>query len=167
MDPLSEAFQHHMWATEQLIRHLRTLPEAALTSTATGVYGAVLATLSHLVAADGRYLADLEGAQRPSRRPGPDETRSLDELADTLRDQAVRWRILLAGIGKVDVTLPARHDRPKLPHATNLLVAQALHHGTDHRTQICTVLSSNGFEAPDLDVWTYWMDRRADPAGGL
>ena len=26
MDPLSEAFQHHTWATEKLIRHLRGLP---------------------------------------------------------------------------------------------------------------------------------------------
>ncbi len=164
MDPLSEAFQHHMWATEQLIRHLRTLPEAALTSTTTGVYGEVLATLSHLVAADVRYLSYLEGPIPPSRT-APDPVWNLDELADRLRDQAVRWRVLLAGVGKVDVTLPARPDRPELPHATNLLVAQALHHGTDHRTQICTVLSSNGFEAPDLDVWTYWMDRRADPAG--
>jgi hypothetical protein len=39
MDPLSEAFQHHTWATEKLIRHLR--PRAM------GVYGEVLATLSH------------------------------------------------------------------------------------------------------------------------
>jgi uncharacterized damage-inducible protein DinB len=165
MDPLNEAFQHHLWATEQLIRHLRTLPAAALPATARGVYGEVLATLSHLVAADGRYLADLEGVERPTRRPGPDETRSLDELADVLRSQAVRWRVLLAGIDKVDVTLVARGDRPELPHATNLLVAQALHHGTDHRTQICTVLSSNGYEAPDLDVWRYWRDRRAERAG--
>jgi uncharacterized damage-inducible protein DinB len=42
------------------------------------------------------------------------------------------------------------------------MVVQALHHGNDHRTQICTVLSTNGYESPDLDVWTYWMDRRAE-----
>jgi hypothetical protein len=77
------------------------------------------------------------------------------------RDQAVRWRVRLARIGEIDVTLPARGPRPELPHATNLLVDQALHHGTDHRTQICTVLSVNGFETPDLDVWSYWIARRA------
>ena len=161
MDPLSEAFQHHTWATERLIRHLRNLPEAALSATAAGVYGEVLATLSHLVAADGRYLSYLEGTSPPPRTPGPDATRSLDELADQLRDQAVRWRVLLARIGEVDVTLQARGERPELPHATNLLIAQALHHGTDHRTQICSVLSVNGYETPNLDVWAYWMDRRA------
>jgi uncharacterized damage-inducible protein DinB len=163
MDPLSEAFQHHTWATERLIRHLRVLPDAALTASAPGVYGEVLATLSHLLDADGRYLTYLEGSSPPPRT-GPDPTRTLDQLADQLRDQAVRWRILLARIGEVDVTIPARHDRPVLPHATNLLIGQALHHGNDHRTQICTVLSTAGFESPDLDVWSYWMDRRAGTA---
>jgi uncharacterized damage-inducible protein DinB len=163
MDPLSEAFQHHTWATEQLIRHLRGLPADALSATTTGVYGEVLATLSHLLDADGRYLSYLEGTPPPPKS-GPDPTKSLDQLADQLRDQAVRWRILLARIGEVDVTIPARRDRPELPHATNLLVAQALHHGDDHRTQICTVLSANGYEAPDLDVWSYWMARRAESA---
>ena len=163
MDPLSEAFQHHTWATERLIRHLRSLPEAALTASAPGVYGEVLATLSHLLDADGRYLGYLEG-NPPPPKTGPDSTKPLDELADQLRDQAVRWRIVLARIGEIDVTLPARHGRPVLPHATNLLVAQALHHGNDHRTQICTVLTVNGYDSPDLDVWTYWLDRRAEGA---
>jgi uncharacterized damage-inducible protein DinB len=161
MDPLSEAFQHHTWATGELIRHLRTLPESALTATADGVYGEVLPTLSHLMAADNRYLLALEGQEAP-RRAGPDAMVTLDELADRLRDLAVRWRMALARIGELDVTLAARPDRPELPHATNLLVAQALHHGNDHRTQICTVLSANGFEAPSLDVWRYWELRRAE-----
>jgi uncharacterized damage-inducible protein DinB len=162
MDALSEAFQHHTWATEKLIRHLRGLPEAALTATAEGVYGEVLPTLSHLLDADGRYLRYLEGTPPPPRT-GPDAAKSLDELADQVRDQAVRWRILLARVGEVDVTIPARRDRPEMPHATNLLIDQALHHGNDHRTQICTVLAVNGFEAPNLDVWTYWAERRLDP----
>jgi uncharacterized damage-inducible protein DinB len=160
MDPLSEAFQHHTWATERLIEHLRGLPEAALTASAPGVYGEVLATLSHLLGADGRYLTYLEGSAPPPRS-GPDQVRSLDELADAVRDQAVRWRMVLSRIDELDITFPARHDRPELPHATNLVVDQALHHGNDHRTQICTVLSASGYAAPDLDVWSYWMARRA------
>jgi uncharacterized damage-inducible protein DinB len=161
MDPLSEAFQHHTWATEALIRHLRGLPEEALTASAAGVYGETLATLSHLLAADGRYLSYLEGPIPPPRS-GPDPVRSLDELADQVRDQAVRWRVVLSRIDEIDLKFPARRDRPELPHATNLMVVQALHHGNDHRTQICTILSTNGFESPDLDVWTYWMERRAE-----
>jgi uncharacterized damage-inducible protein DinB len=161
MDPLSEAFEHHIWATEKLIGHLRGLPEAALTSTSSGVYGEVLATLSHLLEADGRYIQYLEGTP-PAPKEGSDPTEPIAVLADQLRHQAVRWRILLARVDQLDVTIPARRDRPEMPHATNLLLAQALHHGTDHRTQICTVLTSNGYDAPDLDVWRYWRERGSD-----
>jgi uncharacterized damage-inducible protein DinB len=161
MDPLGEAFQHHTWAIEKLIRHLRELPATALTASGRGVYGEVLATLSHLLAADSRYLMYLEGTVPPART-GPDAVASLDVLAERLRDQAVRWRVVLERMDEIDVTIPARGERPVLPHATNLLVTQALHHGNDHRTQICTVLSANGFQAPNLDVWTYWLERRVE-----
>ena len=157
MTPLEEAFQHHLWATDKLIEHLRGLPQEALGAGGAGVYGEVLATLSHMLGADGRYLTYIEGDSPP---PGNDTTRSLDELADELREHALRWRLALARIDALDVTLARRGERPEMPHATGLLFAQALHHGTDHRTQICTVLSANGFESPDLDVWEYWRERR-------
>ena len=156
MTPLEEAFQHHLWATERLIEHLGNLPAEALAATGEGVYGEAIATLSHMIGADGRYLTYLEGAMPGPRDDGP---RPLNELSNALRDHAVRWRQLLARVDELDVTIPGRGDRPVMPHATNLLFAQALHHGTDHRTQICTVLSANGFEAPDLDVWEYWVER--------
>ncbi len=157
MGPLEEAFQHHLWATEKLIEHLGSLPEDALTASGEGVYGEVIATLSHLVGADERYLRYLEGSSPP---PGDDVPRPLGDLAEELRDHAVRWRLILARVADLDITLAPRGDRPEMPHATNLLIAQALHHGNDHRTQICTILSANGFESPDLDVWSYWMERR-------
>jgi uncharacterized damage-inducible protein DinB len=161
MDPLSEAFQHHLWATETLIKHLRTLPPEALDAQAPGVYGGVLATLSHLVDADSRYLRRLEG-DPPPPRPGSGPSRTLDELADALRDQAPRWRIVLARAGDLDITIPARGTWPEAPHAANLLFAQALHHGTDHRSQICTALTAGGYEVPEIDVWSYWLARRAE-----
>ena len=34
-------------------------------------------------------------------------------------------------------------------------LAQALHHGTDHRSQICTGLTRMGIEPPEIDVWAF------------
>ena len=34
-------------------------------------------------------------------------------------------------------------------------LAQVLHHGTDHRSQICTALTQLGIEPPLIDVWDY------------
>jgi uncharacterized damage-inducible protein DinB len=48
----------------------------------------------------------------------------------------------------------------------SIRLAQALHHGTDHRSQICTALTSIGIEPPFIDVWDYGVQAgtvRADP----
>jgi uncharacterized damage-inducible protein DinB len=37
-------------------------------------------------------------------------------------------------------------------------LAQALHHGTDHRSQICTALTSLGVEPPSIDAWNFGAD---------
>jgi uncharacterized damage-inducible protein DinB len=37
-------------------------------------------------------------------------------------------------------------------------LAQALHHGTDHRSQICTALTTVGVEPPSIDVWAFGLD---------
>jgi uncharacterized damage-inducible protein DinB len=37
-------------------------------------------------------------------------------------------------------------------------LTQFVHHGNDHRAQICTTLSAHGIEPPDLQVWPYAMD---------
>jgi uncharacterized damage-inducible protein DinB len=34
-------------------------------------------------------------------------------------------------------------------------LAQALHHGTDHRSQICTALTTLAVEPPAIDVWDF------------
>ena len=36
-------------------------------------------------------------------------------------------------------------------------LAQAIHHGTDHRSQICTAFTSLGVEPPLIDVWAFGL----------
>lgn len=36
-------------------------------------------------------------------------------------------------------------------------LAQGLHHGTDHRSQICTAITTLGVEPLAIDVWDFGM----------
>jgi uncharacterized damage-inducible protein DinB len=52
-------------------------------------------------------------------------------------------------------------------------LAQAIHHGTDHRSQLCTGLTALGIEPPEIDVWEwaktpgkYWYIDAPVAAGG-
>lgn len=34
-------------------------------------------------------------------------------------------------------------------------LAQVVHHGTDHRNHVCTVLTTIGVTPPEIDLWDY------------
>jgi uncharacterized damage-inducible protein DinB len=54
-----------------------------------------------------------------------------------------------------------RDDGSTTTAPISIRLSQALHHGTDHRSQICTALTSIGVEPPPIDVWDYgWQDGR-------
>jgi uncharacterized damage-inducible protein DinB len=39
----------------------------------------------------------------------------------------------------------------------SIRLAQVLHHGTDHRSQICTALTTLGVDPPDIDAWDFGL----------
>ena len=156
MDPLRTMFRHHVWATQKLIDYCKSLPSEQLTDSAPGTRGTIMDTLVHLVAADQRYLAAMDGLAA-SPRIHETESATLDELRVAVDAQAARWETLVDRAPDLDVTLPARGDWPETKRAEDLLFLQAIHHGNDHRTHICTVLGANGLEVPDVSGWAYWL----------
>ncbi len=40
----------------------------------------------------------------------------------------------------------------------SLLLLQAINHGTEHRSQVATILSQLGVQAPEMDGWTFFLD---------
>jgi uncharacterized damage-inducible protein DinB len=46
-------------------------------------------------------------------------------------------------------------DGAEVRSTKGIRLAQALHHGTDHRSQIFTALTTLGIEPPGIDVWEY------------
>jgi uncharacterized damage-inducible protein DinB len=155
-DVLRSMFDHHLWATESLIQHLEGLPSQRLDEAVPGTYGSMIATLTHLIDADRRYLQRLEDPNPP-----PTEDRSDVPLA-TLRDELAAhhrdWGMALDRLERGDLSTAIRDkdDYPDTEDAETMLLIQAVHHGNDHRTQICSTLGALGEEVPDLDGWAFW-----------
>lgn len=72
------------------------------------------------------------------------------------------WAALAAGDLDPDLDVVRHRDDGSESHAPlGIRLAQVLHHGTDHRSQVCTALTSLGIEPPSIDVWDFaWKDRR-------
>ncbi len=153
-------FDHHIWATSKLMDPLETLGSETLDSSVPGTYGSILATLTHLVFADDRYLTRLTTTDVPEFvDPG---SKPLSELRPMMREIGERWTQMLDALdaGTLHARIVDREDMDDLDHAEGLLLLQAIHHGNDHRTQICSTLGALGLDVPDLDGWAYWETLR-------
>jgi uncharacterized damage-inducible protein DinB len=156
---LQDAFGHHVWATLTLLDVCRELPPEQLDTSVPGTYGTILDTARHLVGADASYLFVLTGGTAPRI---DEDTMDLDELRAAMVTFGEAWQQVVAGDvdGGRELTR-TRDDGSTTTAPISIRLSQALHHGTDHRSQICTALTSIGVEPPPIDVWDYgWQDGR-------
>jgi uncharacterized damage-inducible protein DinB len=140
---------------QALIEHCQTLTREQLELSIPGTYGAIVPTLTHVIAEDQRLLKRITGqdAKEPVTEDG---TFTLEQLHGVWLDQAERWRAVMRGLDTLDVTLPARGAWPEVPHAQELILLEAIQHGNDHRTHVCSVLGAHGLEVPFLCGWQFW-----------
>ena len=157
---LADAFGHHVWATVRLIDACLELGLEQLETDVPGTFGSILSTMRHTVGADVAYLFALtEGRSNEI----DDEGMDLTELRAAMGQAGDDWTALLASDPDPDADCVRHRDDGTDSHApVGVRLAQALHHGTDHRSQICTAITSLGIEPPEIDVWAF-----ADSQGRL
>jgi len=64
------------------------------------------------------------------------------------------WQRLVAGDLDPTTDIVEYEEGGYETHAPlGIRLAQALYHGTDHRSQVCTALTSLGIEPPAIEVW--------------
>ena len=157
---LADAFAHHSWATLRLIDACTVLSSAQLTSPVPGTYGPIVDTLRHIVGADRSYLALLSG-DRVTRVDESDL--DLGAMRAVIEENEPLWQTLVAGELDTDEVIVRHRDDGSESHAPlGIRLAQVVHHGTDHRSQICTAMTNLGVEPPSIDVWDF-----ADARGRL
>jgi uncharacterized damage-inducible protein DinB len=150
---LSDAFAHHVWATERLIDACTALTPEGLETPAPGTFGSIIATLRHLVSSDSWYLAFFDGGTAQFDEAADT---SLEELRSIMTSNGTAWMALLAGELDPDTDVVEYGDPGVEFHApTGIRLAQVVHHGTDHRSQVCTAMSSLGLQPPQIDVWDF------------
>jgi uncharacterized damage-inducible protein DinB len=150
---LGDAFAHHVWATLRVVDTCLALSPEQLATAVPGTYGSILDTTRHLVGADSRYLFDTSGGRTA---PIDEDHMDLPELRATMEGHGAAWSQLLGGDLDPDAVRVRRRGDGSETHApVSIRIAQALHHGTDHRSQICTALTMLGVEPPVIDVWAF------------
>jgi len=149
---LVEAFRYNRWANLHVLDVCARLSEDQLQLTAPGTYGAIAATLQHLLSAEGRYLRRILGHERQinERDPFPGLA-ALRTIAERSGD------LLIEAAGRVggDDVIDTQYGDGRFRLNLGVVLLQAMHHGNDHRTHVCTILGTHGIEYGDMDVWAY------------
>lgn len=151
---LRDAFAHNIWATERLIDLSADLTREQLTTPAPGTYGSILATLGHVVSSDAWYLTFFVNPERVTPLE-EDAAVGLAEMRSAMTSNGRLWMELLAGEFDPEADVVERGDGWEFHAPTGFRLAQVVHHGTDHRSQVCTALTSLGLTPPEIDVWAY------------
>ncbi len=153
---LKEAFRHHAWATRKLLAFCAPLtPEQLKQPRAVALaadHGSILETFDHIVCTDGGLIGALTG-QRPAWAHERGLSSDLGELAPWVDEAEALW---------MDVLSRHEEDARKVflddgTYETDaaIVVAQALHHGSAHREQICAILRELGLEPPEVQTWDF------------
>jgi uncharacterized damage-inducible protein DinB len=157
---LAEGFGHHVWATIRLIDICAELSEEQLQTTVPGTYGSIIDTMRHVVGADTDYLFVLSGGEISTI---DEDTMDLAALREEMVRNGQRWSDVLPRHLDPDTVVIRHRDDGSESHApAGTRLTQAVQHGTDHRSQICTALTTLGIDPPEIDAWAY-----ADSQGRL
>jgi uncharacterized damage-inducible protein DinB len=153
---LEAAFAHHVWATSRVIDACLGLTVEKVETSVLGTRGPVLETLRHVVRSDAEELFFLTGDVAFDI---DDEQVSLAEARVIMERNGSGWAEYIsrsldpdAMVHEVDTTDGYQRWAP-----VGFRLAQALHHGTDHRSQVCTTLTTLGVEPPAIDVYAFGL----------
>jgi uncharacterized damage-inducible protein DinB len=155
-------FRHMAWANAQLFTVLQTVPEEVYGYREPGNDWTVGMILLHLVEAARVYVDRLgEGAY---------EDLPFDVVATHAQLQVAAAACAVADARlRTAAQLPegmiARQDNPTKTRARSTVLAQAIHHATEHRAQIAGALVANGCTALDLDALDVWSLGNAEGKG--
>lgn len=149
---LSDAFAHHVWATIRVLDACAALSPDQLATAVPGTYGSIIATLRHLVGGDVFYLDVLRGEPEPF-----DEVQShIPTLRTVMEAHDAAWqRLIAADLDPTTVVVEYEASGYETHAPLGIRLAQALYHGTDHRSQVCTALTTLGIEPPAIEAWDY------------
>lgn len=158
MHLLVEFFKHNTMMNDRLLDVCGRLSDEQLGSTIEGTYGTIDATLVHVAGGQESYAARFFGSERPERLAA-DPFPGFDVLGEHFTRGNARLE-QAASEAATESYVEVEGDDPvgKWRMHRSLLLLQAINHGTEHRSQIATILTQIGVMAPEMDGWTFFFD---------
>lgn len=145
------------WANNQIFTQLSELPETALSYTAWNPEWSVGKIANHIVIAQGRFISRLQ-----KQPPLPESEFSLTPAG--MRELAIKSRendqTIQSFLELPDEMLTFIRYGETVSYLTSSVLAQVIHHATEHRAQIADILAVNNLDVVNLDELDLWSFER-------
>ncbi len=158
-DFIAHSYEYGVWANRRLLDRAATLTGEQLRYPFTRGAQPILHTFVHLVSAEWRWYRSWLSAPLPNRL-SVDDLSTLDavrEKWEPLFDERVAF---IAGLTREQ--LDKIITRPVFGREVRLPLWQALvhvaNHGTQHRSEIATMLTDAGHSPGDMDMLVYFLE---------
>ncbi len=150
---LVELIRYNNWANAQVFAACQKLTIEQLETSAPGAYGTIHETVEHIIRAEAGYIGRLTG----NRPQPPFRWREQAPLADLVAFAPTVASALLDTIQRVppDHIVHEVEEGNTFDYQARLVFIQIINHGIEHRTNITTIMSGLGLNAPQVDGWGY------------
>lgn len=151
--PLDIFFKHNLWANLRLLAACQDLTDDQMNHTPKGTFGSILQTLGHIVDAEERYIFHITAGKQNLSPQDPKASSSIIELQKraSASGKAI-LEIATSADGEEMVWVGSDKDAFQFS-------IEALHHASEHRTQVETTLGQLGLETPGLSGWRYFDEK--------
>lgn len=154
-DGLVDAFRHNAWATRELLAVCAGLTPDQLATGLIGTQGTISEMLWHTVSSDASYCRRLTGKE-PSFDRRTDDPPSVAAMSAYNDELEGRWLAFLATPFDAERTFVIPwDDGVDRDVPAGVILAQALHHANEHRSQVATILTQIGVTPPEWGVWEF------------
>lgn len=154
---LNRLFRHMTWANNQLFTQLSELPESSLSYAAWNPEWTVGKIANHIVIAQGRFISRLRKEAPMPEDEFPLTTEGMKALtAKSLEND----RILQTFLDAPDEMLTFIRYGETVSYLTSSVIAQVVHHATEHRAQIADIMAVNKMDVINLDDLDFWSFER-------
>jgi uncharacterized damage-inducible protein DinB len=154
MDISTTIFSHHLWANIVIFERCCELTEEQLDASIKGVYGSIRETLNHIMRAEKSYFSRISTGKQYNH---PKDAPQLS-IKDMVREVKSTGAGFIEWASKVDEkdSVMIDWDGTMREVPKTIILNQVINHGTEHRSQILSILTQIGIEPPDVSSWTYF-----------
>jgi uncharacterized damage-inducible protein DinB len=151
---LTTLYEYSAWARDRLLDAAQALNAEQLHAAAPGVYGSIHDTLVHMAASQWMWLERIAG-RSPQQPPRGADFADLPALRAWWDTQQAASLAYLRGLSDADLARPIHYTsldgKPYSRQVWHALM-QVVNHQTEHRSQVATLLTHYGVDAPPTDL---------------